>query len=144
MAKPEWGIKRICHNCGTRYYDLGHDPIVCPSCGTEYDPDAFLRSRRSRSAVVDEAPARVVARKAPSREELEETEELEEAALEDIGTDQATADDEEGETLETIETADEDFSDDDSSGQEMLEDASELGDDEDVAIDVNEGEDEER
>lgn len=144
MAKPEWGIKRICHSCGTRYYDLGHDPIVCPSCGVEYDPDAFLRSRRSRSAVVDEAPARAVARKAPPRQELEETEELEGAALENIGADAAATDDEEGETLEAIETGGEDFSDDDSSGQEMLEDASELGDDEDVPIDVNEGEEEER
>ena len=144
MAKPEWGIKRICHSCGTRYYDLRHDPIVCPSCGTEYDPDAFLRSRRSRSTVVEEAPARAVARKAPSREDLEETAELEEASLENISSEAATTDDEEGETLENIETGDEDFSDDDSSGQEMLEDASELGDDEDVPIDVDEGEDEER
>ncbi|HVG81046.1 MAG TPA: FYDLN acid domain-containing protein, partial [Methylomirabilota bacterium] len=26
MAKPEWGTKRICHSCGTRFYDLLRDP----------------------------------------------------------------------------------------------------------------------
>ena len=27
VAKPEWGAKRICHNCGARYYDLQRDSI---------------------------------------------------------------------------------------------------------------------
>lgn len=59
MAKAEWGVKRICHNCGTRYYDLHRSPPVCPHCGTAYDPEAFLRSRRSRTAIVEEEkPAR--------------------------------------------------------------------------------------
>ena len=49
MVKPEWGIKRICFNCGARYYDLQRDPILCPSCGTEFDPEALLRARRVRS-----------------------------------------------------------------------------------------------
>src|SRR3546814_9225165 len=35
VAKPEWGAKRICHNCGARYYDMRRDPIICPKCGTE-------------------------------------------------------------------------------------------------------------
>lgn len=54
MAKPEWGVKRICHNCAARYYDMLRDPIICPKCSTQYDPDAFLRSRRARSAAADE------------------------------------------------------------------------------------------
>ncbi|MEM7653977.1 MAG: TIGR02300 family protein [Pseudomonadota bacterium] len=49
MAKPEWGIKRICFNCGARYYDMQRDPIICPSCETEFDPEALLRARRVRS-----------------------------------------------------------------------------------------------
>ena len=141
MAKAEWGIKRICHNCGARYYDLLHDPIVCPACGTEYDPDAFLRSRRTRSAVVDEPAPRPVPRKAPPAEEPEE---LEEAALEDASSEEAGIEAEDGEALETLETGEDDFSEEDTAEQEMLEDASELGDDEDVSIDVDQGEDEER
>jgi uncharacterized protein (TIGR02300 family) len=49
MAKPEWGIKRICPSCGTKYYDFKNSPIICPSCGAEFDPDLYLRSRKGKS-----------------------------------------------------------------------------------------------
>ena len=49
MAKPEWGRKRICLSCGTKYYDFNKCPILCPSCGTEFDPDLYLRSRKGKS-----------------------------------------------------------------------------------------------
>ena len=48
MAKPEWGKKRICPSCNTKYYDLNKSPIICPSCGTEFDPDTYLKSRKSK------------------------------------------------------------------------------------------------
>ena len=34
MAKPELGAKRLCGNCGAKFYDLNKDPIVCPKCAT--------------------------------------------------------------------------------------------------------------
>jgi len=34
VAKPELGIKRLCGNCGAKFYDLNKDPIVCPKCHT--------------------------------------------------------------------------------------------------------------
>ena len=34
MAKPELGTKRLCGNCGAKFYDLNKDPIVCPKCTT--------------------------------------------------------------------------------------------------------------
>ncbi len=37
VAKPELGIKRICGNCGTKFYDLARNPILCPKCGTVYE-----------------------------------------------------------------------------------------------------------
>ena len=49
MAKPEWGIKRICSSCNTRYYDLNKSPIICPSCGVEFDPNDYLKSRKGKS-----------------------------------------------------------------------------------------------
>lgn len=36
VAKPEWGTKRQCQGCGSRFYDLGKTPIVCPDCGEEF------------------------------------------------------------------------------------------------------------
>ncbi len=55
MAKPEWGIKRICPSCGARYYDLRKDPPICPTCNAEFDPEALLKSRRARPIPAEEA-----------------------------------------------------------------------------------------
>ena len=49
MAKPEWGKKRICPACNTKYYDFNKSPIICPSCGTEFDPDLYLKSRKGKN-----------------------------------------------------------------------------------------------
>ena len=54
MAKPEWGTKRICPSCGARYYDMRKEPPVCPTCGAEFDPEALLKSRRARSVPVED------------------------------------------------------------------------------------------
>jgi uncharacterized protein (TIGR02300 family) len=37
-SKAERGTKRTCQNeeCGSRFYDLSRDPIVCPICNTTY------------------------------------------------------------------------------------------------------------
>jgi uncharacterized protein (TIGR02300 family) len=36
--KTQRGTKRTCQNaeCGSRFYDLNHDPIICPICNTAY------------------------------------------------------------------------------------------------------------
>ena len=49
MSKPEWGIKRVCPSCGIKYYDFNKNPIVCPKCEFEFDPDLLLKSRKGRS-----------------------------------------------------------------------------------------------
>ena len=49
MAKPEWGRKRTCQVCGKKFYDLNKSPIICPSCGTEFDPNEHLRTRKGKS-----------------------------------------------------------------------------------------------
>ena len=49
MAKPEWGKKRICLACNTKYYDLNKSPIICPSCGSEFDPDIYLKTRKGKN-----------------------------------------------------------------------------------------------
>ena len=49
MAKPEWGKKRICSSCNTRYYDLNKSPIICPSCGVEFDPNDYTKTRKGKS-----------------------------------------------------------------------------------------------
>ncbi len=48
MAKPEWGVKRVCQSCAAKFYDLNRSPITCPKCAASFDPEALLKSRRSR------------------------------------------------------------------------------------------------
>lgn len=46
MARPEWGTKRRCLSCGAAFYDMSKSPILCPKCGTEFNPEAVVKSRR--------------------------------------------------------------------------------------------------
>jgi uncharacterized protein (TIGR02300 family) len=82
VAKSEWGLKRVCPNCGIRYYDMKKNPPVCPSCGKVFDPESQVRTRRGRAA-----PKAVVVEAPPPVEEVilpaVEGEEAEEAVIED-------------------------------------------------------------
>ncbi|WP_162906499.1 TIGR02300 family protein [Algihabitans albus] len=93
MSKPEWGVKRICQACGAKFYDFQRSPVDCPSCGTQFDPEAFLKSRRGKPAREKEPPKK----KAPEPVEEEEEDEV------------VAADDEDDLVVE----ADEDESDED-------------------------------
>ena len=120
LAKPEWGIKRICPSCGARYYDLLRKPVICPKCSTPYDPEAFLKSRRTRPvAPVEKEVAPAGAGELDAEVETEEAE--------------AGPEEEEAVPLEEAEEEDE----------EVLEDASELGEDEDDMAEVIENVEEE-
>ena len=49
MAKPKWGRKRTCQVCEKKFYDLNKSSIICPSCGAEFDPNDYLKSRKGKS-----------------------------------------------------------------------------------------------
>ncbi len=47
MVKPEWGTKRTCPKCATRFYDLTkEDPVTCISCGHAWLPEPVLKSKQ--------------------------------------------------------------------------------------------------
>lgn len=47
MVKPEWGTKRTCPKCATRFYDLEKaDPVTCISCGFGWEPEPILKSKQ--------------------------------------------------------------------------------------------------
>lgn len=130
MAKPEWGVKRICPNCGARYYDLRKDPPVCPSCATQFDPEALLKSRRARPAPVDDV-----------KKPLPEVEDEEREGVLDETEEAETEDVEDEVSVEDIEEDTEDAPEDED--DVLIEDTSELGEEDmDEVVDV-EGEDEE-
>jgi len=88
MSKPARGIKRVCQSCGTRFYDLGRTPIVCPSCQAVYQVTQPT-SRRGERAPAPEVREKVEPEVEPVALEpetisLEEVEEAgEDAAIED-------------------------------------------------------------
>jgi uncharacterized protein (TIGR02300 family) len=78
VAKPELGTKRLCGNCGAKFYDLSKDPIICPKCHTVLELAAV--SSRSRP---DSAAARAVAPVPEEETVAPETAEAEFVSLED-------------------------------------------------------------
>ncbi len=57
MAKPELGTKQKCQNCGTKFFDLNKNPIVCPKCGTTQTsagPAVAVRAASREPAAVEE------------------------------------------------------------------------------------------
>jgi uncharacterized protein (TIGR02300 family) len=121
VAKPEWGSKRICLNCGARFYDMNREPIVCPACSTVLDPVVQSRPRRSRAAPKLAAVAPVVDPEEAVVAVPDEVEVDEEA--DEVIAATAAEEEEEGEEGE----AEED-------GESAIEDVSELGDDDMVDV----------
>jgi uncharacterized protein (TIGR02300 family) len=115
VPKPEWGTKRICQACETRFYDLNHRPILCPKCNAEFVFEVPGKSRRLQEAdpVVAKKP---MVEKAPGSAGEEVAAVLE--AIPDVV-----------ETAEAIGTGDR-------KEENLIEDTSELGEDEDDMAEV--------
>ncbi|MDS9468445.1 TIGR02300 family protein [Paracoccus sp. MBLB3053] len=56
MPKEEWGTKRLCPHCATRFYDLNNDPMTCPACGNVITLES-LTNGRSRSLISEKSAA---------------------------------------------------------------------------------------
>jgi uncharacterized protein (TIGR02300 family) len=111
LAKPEWGLKRTCLSCGTRFYDMQRNPIACPSCEAEFDPLALVRPRRARAAAASQAKAKAAAAAAAAAPALEETSENDSSEL--VTDDPLATDDDELELEEDDEILPDDDDDDD-------------------------------
>ena len=47
MIQPEWGTKRTCPKCATRFYDLTKDdPVTCINCSYAWQPEPILKSKQ--------------------------------------------------------------------------------------------------
>lgn len=45
MPKDEWGVKRLCPHCASRFYDLQRDPMTCPECGHTFTAESLIAGR---------------------------------------------------------------------------------------------------
>ncbi|GEO81075.1 FYDLN acid domain-containing protein [Pararhodospirillum oryzae] len=104
MSKPEWGIKRTCTSCGTRFYDMRRTPIVCPKCDAVLEVDTPVKARRPERK--KEPPKAVPA--ATLEEDDVDLGEVDMAVDEDLETDE---DDEVGDLIEDTSDLGEDDSD---------------------------------
>ena len=123
MAKPEWGTKQRCRKCGARFYDLNRAPVVCPNCQAQLE-------------------AEEKGRPSPERPEAKPPEKVKSKKAEPV----STAEDDEIEPAEPDATGDEELIEvgkaqapEDDNEEDYVEDASELGKDEDDVAEVLEG-----
>ena len=88
MAKPDLGTKRLCANCGAKFYDLSKAPIVCPKCETIFVvAPVSSRSRPEPAAAAAARAAAVVEPEVVAPETADaEFVSLEEADAESTGT----------------------------------------------------------
>ena len=123
MAKLAWGTKLTCPSCGARFYDLRRPSVACPKCESPYSGKINVKPKRTRvpaEAAKQVEQAVVIAAAAaaePNKESRAPTEvenkEFGDKELEGIGD------------VEGVETG---------KAEELIEDPSELGeDDDDVA-----------
>ncbi len=120
MAKLAWGTKLACPSCGARFYDLRRSSIVCHKCDAPYSGKINIKPKRIRvpaaaARQVKEAVVIAAAAAAEPRKELGASAEVENKEF----------DDKELEAIGDVESG---------KGEELIEDPSELGgDDDDVA-----------
>ncbi len=120
MAKLAWGTKLTCPSCGARFYDLRRPSVACPKCETPYSGKINVKPKRTRvpaEAAKQVEQAVVIAAAEPNKESRASTGVGNKASdakgLEGIGD------------VEGVETG---------KAEELIEDPSELGeDDDDVA-----------
>jgi len=99
LANTELGEKRTCPECGSKFYDLGKRPAVCPKCRASFDPASDVaKPKRTREKA---KPAPVVA------------DEEEEEEVEDDEAEEAAESDDEEEEIEAEETVEVDLVDED-------------------------------
>ena len=63
-AVAERGIKRVCLNCSTKFFDFSKSPIICPNCGTEFTGYVKAKGKRGRPAA--EKPVKEAKKKTPA------------------------------------------------------------------------------
>ncbi len=101
-AADKRGLKRVCVDCGIRFYDMKKRPIICPNCSTEFTGAIKVKSRRGRVAkALEEGAESQVAEAAAKKkavnddfdeDEIEEADEIEVVSLDDEDVERDDAD----------------------------------------------------
>ncbi len=93
VAKPELGNKHHCQQCGTKFFDLNRNPVLCPKCGAAQQ---VVSSRTVRVAVPEKEE--IMAEPGVELVSLDEVEAVE-ATLETVADDDVEIEDEPADTF---------------------------------------------
>lgn len=107
MPNEDWGVKRACPKCTTRFYDLNNDPMICPSCAHSFTQASLLEALRGRSS------SKAKAEEAP-KAEVEDDVDLLDDDDDDADVDDALLEDDDDETVSLDDIADVASTDDES------------------------------
>lgn len=107
MPNEEWGVKRACPKCATRFYDLNQNPMVCPSCAHSFTLASLLETLSGRSSAKAKA-AEAKAAEAP----VDEVDLLDDAD-DDVDADDDLLEDDDDDTVSLDDIADVATKDDD-------------------------------
>ncbi|MCK4860415.1 MAG: TIGR02300 family protein [Rhodobacteraceae bacterium] len=99
MPNEEWGVKRLCPKCATRFYDLKNDPMTCPSCDFEFDLASLLDGGKAAAAKVKKEEEAAAAAEDPILDDVEDVLDDDEAGASD---DDLLDDDDDTVTLEEV------------------------------------------
>ena len=137
MAKPEWGKKLTCQSCGAPFYDLNKKTPECPKCGTPFNTAQSVKQKRAASETPSPAPAKAKADEAAAEKAKvtikADKKDLKPAPAKDI----KTAADKTDPDLEAGDGAGTDVGDE-GKNDELIEDTSDLGEDDDDMSEVKE------
>jgi uncharacterized protein (TIGR02300 family) len=101
MPKEEWGVKRLCPHCASRFYDLARDPMTCPVCASTFSAESLVVGR-GRVIVADKASVR---ERDLEVEDLDTEEDID-ADAGDVDLDDDLLEDDEDDTVSLDEIAD--------------------------------------
>ncbi len=142
MTKPEWGKKLTCQSCGVPFYDLHKKTPECPKCGTPFNAAQSVKQKRAASETPSPAPAKAKADEAAAEKakvtNAADNENLKPAPANDIEAAAGkTAADKTDPDLEAGDGAGTDVGDE-GKNDELIEDTSDLGEDDDDMSEVKE------
>lgn len=96
MTKAEWGAKRLCPKCATRFYDLTQDPATCPNCDNVFEISTLYHSDIRASSVKENAKAKAETAPDDILDEdvdlVEDNDDISDALLEDDDSDTVSLD----------------------------------------------------
>ncbi|MHA1539527.1 MAG: TIGR02300 family protein [Alphaproteobacteria bacterium] len=88
-AKNALGIKRICIECSTKFYDLNKNPITCPKCSASFQVDDIKKAKRATIPEKEEIEIEIEEDTVVADEDvLEDTSDLEDDNLTSISVEE--------------------------------------------------------